>query len=380
MRKEVARRRSQGKFNTAGGKRAGMEIPKSVRQIGPVNGNRRIYIEDYVWTFGRQIAKQAGEKEVAGVLLGKISARKGEKYFFVSGMVEIKDFRYREEGKFTEEMWAALYTEIKEHFTDLEILGWFYAKAEMPPVCTEQLRGIHGKNFAGNDKLLYLYEAGEDEDALYLSSAGTLEKQGGYYIYYEKNPEMQEYMISHKKPSKIDERLNERAVGSMREILEHKQEEKEEKQERRSYGLAAALVLLLFLCGYMALKNQNTLAKVEGQMLALKETMGLTEGDDKEKGKQETTVETLAGNVMAATPPAVTVSPAAVTTPPEAVATPIVIAKKYDVYVVKKGDTLSKIAGQYYSDVTKAEKIRKYNKMKKEEVILVGQKLKLPLN
>ena len=40
---------------------------------------------------------------------------------------------------------------------------------------------------------------------------------------------MQEYMISHKKPSKIDERLNERAVGSMREILEHKQEEKEEE-------------------------------------------------------------------------------------------------------------------------------------------------------
>ena len=115
-------------------------------------------------------------------------------------------------------------------------------------------------------------------------------------------------------------------------------------------------------------------------MLALKETMGLTEGDNKEKGKQETTVETLAGNVSTATPPAVTVSPAAVTTPPGAVATPIVIAKKYDVYVVKKGDTLSKIAGQYYSDVTKAEKIRKYNKLKKEEVILAGQKLKLPLN
>lgn len=355
-----------------------MEIPKSVRQIGQIKGNRRVYIEDYVWTFARQIAKQAGEKEVAGVLLGKISARKGEKYFFVSGMVEIKDFRYRENDTFTEEMWTGLYTDIKEHFTDLEIVGWFYTKAEMPPVCTEQIRGIHGKNFAGNDKLLYLYEVGEDEDSVYLSLAGTLEKQSGYYIYYEKNPEMQDYMISHKKPSKIDEQLNERALGNMRGILEHKQEEKEIKQERRSYGLAAALVLLAILCGYMALKNQNTLAKVEGQMAALKETMGLAE--TKEGDGQKTTVETLAGNVATITPPAVTVTPAAVEAPPEAVSSPVVIAKKYDIYIVKEGDTLSKIAGQYYSDVTKAEKIRKYNKLKKEEVILVGQKLKLPLN
>lgn len=359
-----------------------MEIPKSVRQIGQVKGNRRVYIEDYVWTFARQIAKQAGEKEVAGVLLGKISARKGEKYFFISGMVEIKDFRYREEDKFTEEMWTGLYTDIKEHFTDLEIVGWFYTKAEMPPVCTEQIRGIHGKNFAGNDKLLYLYEVGENEDVIYLSSAGTLEKQSGYYIYYERNPEMQNYMISHKKPSKIDERLDERALGNMRGILERKQEEKEIKQGRHSYGFVAVLALLAFLCGYMALKNQNTLAKMEGQMMALKETMGLTETDTGENGEgsQTTTVETLAGNVATITPPAVTVTPAAVETPPEAVSSPVVIAKKYDIYIVKEGDTLSKIAGQYYSDVSKAEKIRKYNKLKREEVILVGQKLKLPIN
>lgn len=315
------------------------------------------------------------------MLLGRSFMKKGEKYLFISGMVEIKDFRFRASDDFSQQMWNSIYTEIKEHFTDLEILGWFYAKAEIPPVCTEQIRGIHGKNFAGNDKLLYLYEEGEDEDAVFLSMAGTLEQQQGYYIYYEKNPEMQEYMISHKKPVSIDSQFKEHAVGSIREVLEQKQEEKEARQAKTSYGLVVALALLAVLCGWMAMKNQTALTKVETQVSALKATMGFDDGASQEKN---TMVETLAGNVATVTPAAVTatpeVSPAAMTAVPEASASPIVIAKKYDYYIVKEGDTLSKIASRYYSDVAKAETIRKYNKLKKDSVILVGQKLKLPIN
>ena len=166
--------------------------------------------------------------------------------------------------------------------------------------------------------------------------SGKMERQPGYYIYYEKNPEMQEYMVTHKKHSRIDDHLEEKALGDMRGILEKKQQEKEEKQERGARGLMVGLAALAILCGWLALRNQDALTKVENQT---------------------------------ATPAAISPSP-----------TPIKIVKEYDIYQVKKGDTLSSIAGKYYSDINLAEKIRRYNGLKKDSVILVGQKLKLPLN
>ncbi len=312
------------------------EIPKSVRQIGRARGSRRIYIEDYVWTFSRQMARQAGEAEAAGVLLGKTVIKKGERYLFISGMVEIEDFMLRTSEEFSQEMWTSIYSGIKE-----------------------------------NDKLLFLYEDGEGEDAFFAMQSGKMERQPGYYIYYEKNPEMQEYMVTHKKHSRIDDHLEEKALGDMRGILEKKQQEKEEKQERGARGLMVGLAALAILCGWLALRNQDALTKVENQMTTLRQSLS-----EQTQKPSQTTVETLSANVATITPAAMTATPAAISPSP----TPIKIVKEYDIYQVKKGDTLSSIAGKYYSDINLAEKIRRYNGLKKDSVILVGQKLKLPLN
>lgn len=312
------------------------EIPKSVRQIGRARGSRRIYIEDYVWTFSRQMARQAGEAEAAGVLLGKTVIKKGERYLFISGMVEIEDFMLRTSEEFSQEMWTSIYSGIK-----------------------------------GNDKLLFLYEDGEGEDAFFAMQSGKMERQPGYYIYYEKNPEMQEYMVTHKKHSRIDDHLEEKALGDMRGILEKKQQEKEEKQERGARGLMVGLAALAILCGWLALRNQDALTKVENQMTTLRQSLS-----EQTQKPSQTTVETLSANVATITPAAMTATPAAISPSP----TPIKIVKEYDIYQVKKGDTLSSIAGKYYSDINLAEKIRRYNGLKKDSVILVGQKLKLPLN
>ena len=347
------------------------EIPKSVRQIGRARGSRRIYIEDYVWTFSRQMARQAGEAEAAGVLLGKTVIKKGERYLFISGMVEIEDFMLRTSEEFSQEMWTSIYSGIKENFTNLEILGWFYTKAEIPLACTERMEQVHQQNFKGNDKLLFLYEDGEGEDAFFAMQSGKMERQPGYYIYYEKNPEMQEYMVTHKKHSRIDDHLEEKALGDMRGILEKKQQEKEEKQERGARGLMVGLAALAILCGWLALRNQDALTKVENQMTTLRQSLS-----EQTQKPSQTTVETLSANVATITPAAMTATPAAISPSP----TPIKIVKEYDIYQVKKGDTLSSIAGKYYSDINLAEKIRRYNGLKKDSVILVGQKLKLPLN
>ena len=134
------------------------EPPKSVRQIGEPSKNPRIYVEDYVITFARQLASQAGDKEVAGVLLGKTCMKQREKYIKISGLVAIDGMNELSGHTFTHQMWTDIYTQIKEHFLDIEIVGWYYAKSEMPLVYSEHLQKIHQQNFAGGDKLLYLYE------------------------------------------------------------------------------------------------------------------------------------------------------------------------------------------------------------------------------
>ncbi len=54
-------------------------------------------------------------------------------------------------------------------------------------------------------------------------------------------------------------------------------------------------------------------------------------------------------------------------------------AKKTYEYVVKEGDTLSRIAVICYSDRSKAAVIAKYNKLKDPDYVVPGQKLIIPL-
>ncbi len=54
-------------------------------------------------------------------------------------------------------------------------------------------------------------------------------------------------------------------------------------------------------------------------------------------------------------------------------------AKKTYEYIVKEGDTLSRIAVNCYSDRSKAAVIARYNKLKDPDLVVPGQKLIIPL-
>ena len=45
-------------------------------------------------------------------------------------------------------------------------------------------------NFSGENKVLYMIDALENEDVFYQFENYSLKKQRGYYIYYETNQEM----------------------------------------------------------------------------------------------------------------------------------------------------------------------------------------------
>lgn len=396
-----------------------LDLPKSVRQIGCTKGNRKIYIEDYVMSFVRQLAKQAQDDEAAGVLLGRTQMHKGIKYLFVSGMVRIHSFEERTNDCFSHDMWTNIYTDIKENFTDVEIVGWFYTKSEMPTECNERLRTIHGKNFGGGDKILFLYEEAEGEEALYVSVSGVMEKQPGYYIYYEKNPEMREYMVKCQSGQKSMEQIEDTATQSIRSVLQAKKglpdsapplyHSQEKKETKHSFGMGAVVVILALILGFTALKNQDAFEAVSSRIETIKENMGGSKQDDTGKTEVETIGSGLSVSGTAVTneqnvathsaiqpttqaeptpvpQPTTTIEPTPTATKQPAAArikakkkeTEVSVTQEFHYYIVQKGDTLSQISEKFYHSSLQSDKIKTYNNLDSEDKIWEGQKLKIP--
>lgn len=171
--------------------------PKNIRQIGMPRGRHKIYVEDYVYTFLHSAAFEGACQKRAAVLLGKSEVAQDIRYTFINGAVSCDDLVFREDGiLFDESCWEYIYKEMKQYFDRQEIIGWFLGVNGLPLELTPMVEAAHRKYFVGRDKVLFLSEPAEREDIFYAYEQGVLQRKEGYYIYYEKNLAMQEYMVS----------------------------------------------------------------------------------------------------------------------------------------------------------------------------------------
>lgn len=169
-------------------------LPKNIRQVGSPRGRHRIYLEDYVYTYLRSTSKNS--EACAGVFLGKSRVVKDIRYTFISGVVECSAAVFQWENiSLDESFWDYIYKEQKQYFSELEIVGWVLGKAGQAMELTPAVEAAHRKYFAGRDKMLMLIDILEGEELFFIYEQGYLQKREGYYIYYEKNLAMQEYMI-----------------------------------------------------------------------------------------------------------------------------------------------------------------------------------------
>ncbi len=171
--------------------------PKNIRQIGMPRGRHKLYVEDYVYTFLHSAAFEGECQKRAAVLLGKSEVSQDIRYTFINGAVSCDDLVFQEDGiVFDESCWEYIYKEIKRYFDGQEIVGWFLGVTGFPLDLTPMVEAAHRKYFVGRDKVLFLSEPAEREDVFFAYEQGILQRKEGYYIYYEKNLAMQEYMIS----------------------------------------------------------------------------------------------------------------------------------------------------------------------------------------
>ena len=268
-------------------------MPRNVRQIGLANGDYRIYIEDYVYTFLCSLAED-GETESQGnvaVLTGEIQWTTDMTCIYVKGALAADGMEATAEHiDFSEKIWQKIQDDKEQYFQEQEIVGWFFAQPQIAMEITELFVKVHLRHFGG-EKILMLMDPGEREDAFFRYDGGTMAKLTGYYIYYEKNPEMLHYMErENNRHVHIVEQEDDRVVRNIRGIMEEKEKfrtKKKQKEVHMGYGIAAVTALIVVFTFVVLMQNQSALNQVKQQLNTI-QTMNRSHPANQDKTIVET--------------------------------------------------------------------------------------------
>ena len=266
-----------------------LDLPKNVRQIGEPEENRKIYIEDYVITYLKRFAKEEPLGSRIAVLLGYSERMGGIPYLFIRSAVALKELEYSEGGiPFTDEVWAEVYSAVKEYFPAQDILGWFLSVPGYPMELDPGLARIHVNCFGGVDKVLLAAEPTDGDEDFFAYENGRLTRQKGYYIFYEKNEAMQRFMIDTGDGESIDEKeqFEDRAIKSFRAIVQEKKDISGQKRVMTFlYTASTFLVMVVLVIGITLINNYE---KMEGLEMALSDISRTLESQEAEEALAET--------------------------------------------------------------------------------------------
>lgn len=366
---------------------AAIRRPKNIKQIGEVSSDKKIYIEDYAFTYINSIAYNNPSDSQAGVLLGENQTDGDEKCVFIKGIIKAKlGTEVEEKGVyFNESVWNGIYSDVEKYFPDLSVVGWFAAIPEVTPERMMKLKKIHLDNFAGTMKTFYLIDTVEKEENFYLYEYGELKKQKGYVCFYERNYEMQEYMLE-RRERKSSEDGPDKVMKSIRNIIREKEELHEQKKNARfMYGVSTFMVIVILVIGINLMNNYQKMKKFDKSISSLMVQMS---GNDTATQEEVVPVNKLEGGVYPteAETTSQTAGTGAVSTEnvtvtaaqPVEEQTVAATVNEVKTYTVKAGDTIMGICKKYYGDTSKCNEVIAYNNIKDENFLYIGQQIKLP--
>jgi len=384
-------------------------IPNNIRQIGEINEAQKIYIEDYAYTYLSRLSNDNIEKGLAAVLLGKTNWSDKVSYLFVKSAIVIQDMDVSEDYlKFTDDIWNQIYETNKEYFNEQEIVGWYLSIPGCSMNLHEMICRTHLDHFGGKDKVLLVMEPTEKEEAFYRYEKGRLSRQTGFYIYYEKNEPMQNYIIAQKaNQPKKEEIVEDKAVKNFRKIIETKAETKRQKNTTSFvYAASTCLVVAVLAMGVVFVNDYQKLRNAE-QMVAeitsqaegstadsqtvdapvngfVSDSAENTDTDSAADSSTEETDETAAQETSSEDPKEEEEQvPEEETQQPEeeddekSVESADTAATAQS-YTIQKGDTLSSISKRFYGTLGKVNEISALNGISPEQIIYPGQKILLP--
>lgn len=244
-----------------------MELPKNITQVGEVNRTCKIYVEDYVISYLKQLNRTAADKDMAVAMYG-VRKEEGEvAYLFFYGACKL-DFLQREARHLSQAQQQEIEKARKKYFAEYEFLGYRLLNGEM-------IEGFH------------------------VCEQGICRYIGGYAQFYEKNDTMLAYMlevreqetppevVDSEKYETVKKRQEERRAQSEGLSEKEREELSEAWKSRKSYkrqdsmGLrgmklaATAVFALLCLAGIATLREGGSAEDI--QVAARDIVKGVTE-------------------------------------------------------------------------------------------------------
>ena len=381
--------------------------PKNIKQIGDVSSDKKIYIEDYAFTYINSIAYNSPQEEQAGVLLGELAKEGNERCVFVKAALgDTSDTGIY----FNENIWNKIYSDTEKYFPDLSVVGWFAVMPEVTDERMARLKKLHLDNFAGNMKTLYLVDTVEKEEHFYLYENGTLKRQKGYVCFYERNYEMQEYMLERSEKKSCEDASDDRVIRNIRNVIREKEELKEQRKSGSfMYGVSAFLVVVIIVIGINLMNNYEKMRRLNQSVDNLMNQLegnerGGQDGDDNGVHDSEASgdisvdgnaikVNRLSGDVYpleenstsdkteretVSDNNAASETTQAISESETDASVSSVKTDSYSMYTVKQGDTLMGICKRYYGTTTKYQEVMQYNGLDDSDMLYIGQQIKLP--
>lgn len=414
MEKQVAESKTVYRFD---------KFPENVRQMGEIEKNSRIYIEDYVVTYIHQIFQKRQEQAIV-ILLGAFGEGEVTGDTFIYGAVALELDVKNAGEELTEEKWEEVHRLIYQYFTGTQILGWGCAFSVQNSQ-TEQVRQyIQNSYFRKEGSIFFLADLCEKEENVFLFQSGKLQKQSGYFIFYKKNPLMQEYMLRGKEKESFEADYSDHVTENVRAVV-HKKEEERSSRHLAAYSAGVLLMLLSILGANLLIQstrkidsleetiatlsdaattitaapevNKNDSGKKDNRNAEKQKNVGKQEGvempaadkqqDDvaeekktadsrtKEavKKKKDTDVKSAESSVKKKRKGDSRVKKEAAKSNQKAS-----VKYKRACYVVRSGDTLSQIVWRQYHTMTCMKMVKQANGIKNGDKIKEGQKIVLP--
>ena len=172
-----------------------MELPKNITQIGEADKHCRIYVEDYVVSYIKQMNGMAQNKDIAIALYGRKTEEDGVIYLFAYGSAKL-NFLQKPVRHLSQAQEQEIEKLRKKYFSEMSFLGYQILNGEM----------VEG------------FQICEQEICRYVA---------GYAQFYEKNDSMLAYMLENRgeeaEPEKVDQEKY--------EVVKKRQEERRQRQE-----------------------------------------------------------------------------------------------------------------------------------------------------
>lgn len=390
-------------------------LPRNIRQIGEPDHRLRLYMEDFVSTYLQKTAGYKPETNRVCMLYGVEKEKNGHPVLFVQSAARVELTGAQRESGMQEPDWKAAEGIRRKFFPGQKVLGWAVMSGNPGQLSLEQVTETHRRCFNRPYQILFWQDGGEKEAMLYTAENGETPALQGYYIYYEENRTMQEYMIAHN-PTDADRvgEPDDHAVRDFRQVVERKHPA-HKTTSGQLLRIAAAACVVLAIAGVLRYTKNNHAATVSGtesvqakerwEQAAASETdaqsgidaltqetaAGISIAPETEKPVADTSVapeqteETMNSTVQTETSTASsTVQETSADTQTSQVetaqenSTEETMTEGYRTYQVQTGDTISSISQKYYGNMQMVRQICALNRIEKQDLIYTGQILLLP--